>query len=86
MTGGTMTDTKPMDADNEAVKVLNGPTTNGTVMDGHKRKVVPGDVIIIPPGVFHSWTGITDHVDYLSVRPDPDHVLPAGYVNPAIKK
>jgi len=29
---------------------------------------------------------IPDHVDYLSVRPDPDRVLPAGYVNPAIRK
>jgi quercetin dioxygenase-like cupin family protein len=48
--------------------------------------VGPGDIIIIPAGVFHGWTGITDHVDYLSVRPDPDKVLPAGYVNPAIKK
>jgi len=34
----------------------------------------------------HGWTNITDHVDYLSVRPDPDRVLPAGYMNPAIKK
>ena len=29
---------------------------------------------------------IADHVDYLSVRPDPDRVLAAGYVNPMIKK
>jgi hypothetical protein len=42
-------------------------------------------VIIIPFGVPHGWTDITDHVDYLSVRPDHNHVLPAGYVNPAIK-
>jgi hypothetical protein len=48
--------------------------------------VKPGDIIIIRPDVFHGWTKITDHVDYLSVRPDPNHVLPAGYVNPAIKK
>ena len=26
------------------------------------------------------------YVDYLSVRPDPDRVLPAGYVNPSLKK
>ena len=26
--------------------------------------------------------GETDHVTYLSVRPDPDRVLPAGYVYP----
>ena len=26
------------------------------------------------------------HVDYISVRPDPDHVLQAGYVHPLLKK
>jgi len=30
-------------------------------------------------------SAITDHVDYLSIRPDPDHLLPLGYVNPAIR-
>jgi hypothetical protein len=45
-----------------------------------------GDIVIIPATVPHGWTDITDHVDYLSVRPDPDRVLPAGYVNPIIKK
>ena len=68
------------------IKVLNGPSATGTVKDAYSRVVKPGDIIIIPPDVFHGWTKITDHVDYLSVRPDPDRVLPAGYVNPAIKK
>lgn len=86
VTGGTIIDPKPTSPDSEGYKVLNGPSVNGTVKDGYHRKVGPGDVIIIPPGVFHGWTEITDHVDYLSVRPDPDRVLPAGYVNPVIKK
>ena len=29
---------------------------------------------------------VTTGIDYLAVRPDPNHVLPAGYVHPAIKK
>jgi hypothetical protein len=41
-----------------------------------------GYVSIIPPGVPHGWTDITDHVDYPSARPDPDKVLKHGYVNP----
>ena len=40
--------------------------------------VKTGDIIIIPAGMPHGWVDITDHVDYLSVRPDPDRVLPAG--------
>ena len=42
-----------------------------------------GDITsVIPEGVPHGWTDITDHVDYLSVRPDMKKVLQHGYVNP----
>jgi quercetin dioxygenase-like cupin family protein len=51
-----------------------------------KKVVKTGDIIVVPAGVPHGWTDITDHVDYLSVRPDPDRVLPRDYVNPAIRK
>ena len=86
VTGGTMIEPKEVSKDSPVYKVLNGPSVTGSVKDGVSRVVKPGDIIIIPPDVFHGWTKITDHVNYLSVRPDPDHVLPAGYVNPAIKK
>jgi hypothetical protein len=39
-----------------------------------------------PPGVLHVWTEIPDQVTYLSVRPDPDRVIPGGYVNPLLLK
>ncbi|HEY6507315.1 MAG TPA: hypothetical protein VIY56_04830 [Vicinamibacterales bacterium] len=29
---------------------------------------------------------VTTGIEYAAVRPDPDHVLPAGFVHPAIKK
>ena len=86
VTGGTLTDSREIPADSPVVRILNGPTAFGTNQGGHRRKVEPGDVIIIPPGVFHGWTEIEDHVTYLSVRPDPDHVLQAGYVNPAVQE
>jgi hypothetical protein len=87
VTGGTMIDPKEISKDSTAYKLLNGPSVNGTVKDGYYARVVgPGDIVIIPPDVFHGWVKIADHVDYLSVRPDPDRVLPAGYVNPAIKQ
>ena len=31
------------------------------------------------------FSEIADHIDYVSMRPDVERVLPAGYVNPAIK-
>jgi len=85
-TGGTMVDAKRESADSEIVKILNGPSTHGKNQGGYTRKVGPGDLIVIPPGVFHGFSQITEDMTYLSVRPDPDRVLPAGYVNPALKK
>ncbi|HLH00422.1 MAG TPA: hypothetical protein VKX49_29220 [Bryobacteraceae bacterium] len=67
--------------------VMNGPGGSGIAGRGaYSRKVSAGDIIIIPTGVAHGWSQITDHVDYLSVRPDPDRVLPAGWVYPTLLK
>lgn len=67
--------------------VMNGPGGVGTAGRGaYSRKVVTGDIIIIPTGVAHGWSQITDHVTYLSVRPDPDKVLPGGWVYPTLLK
>ena len=82
-TGGTLLDKKP----SNNVNVMNGPGGNATAGPGaYSRKVGPGDIIIIPAGVLHAWSQITDQVTYLSVRPDPDRKLPSGYVNPLLLK
>jgi mannose-6-phosphate isomerase-like protein (cupin superfamily) len=88
VTGGRIVNGRKSTADSDVTKVLNGPSCSGAIVgsDVVKRVVKTGDVIIIPAMVPHGWTEITDHVDYLSVRPDPDRVLPAGYVNPTLKK
>ena len=88
VTGGTIIDPKEVSKESEIYTTANGPSANGSVRlsEAQVRQVKPGDIIIIPPDVCHGWIGITDHVDYLSVRPDPERVLPAGYVNPAIKR
>ena len=86
-TGGKIEGGTEVPADGQVYKVLNGPSLSGVVKSGFVTRVVkPGDIVIIPPDVFHGWAQVDEHVDYLSVRPDPDHVLPAGYVHPAIKK
>jgi hypothetical protein len=87
VTGGAIVNGVRSGPESEVTKVLNGPSCSGQIVgDVTKRPVAPGDIIIIPYGVPHGWMDITDHVDYLSVRPDPDHVLETGYINPAIKK
>jgi hypothetical protein len=86
ITGGRIVNGRKSAPDAEVTKVLNGPSCSGIMSGDLVKKVVKtGDIIIIPAGVPHGWTDITDHVDYLSFRPS-GHVLEAGYVHPAIKK
>jgi len=85
VTGGQMVEPTPSPADGNTVKVLVGPSTGGvSIRGGQSRKVGPGDVIVIPPGVAHWFSAVESDMNYLVVRIDAEHVLPAGYVNPAI--
>jgi mannose-6-phosphate isomerase-like protein (cupin superfamily) len=86
ITGNEIGDREALAADSEVVRVAVGPSHRATFMNGERRTVSAGDVVVIPAGVLHGWVEIPDHVNYLSVRPDPDRVLPAGYVNPAVKE
>jgi hypothetical protein len=88
VTGGHIANGRRSAADSDVTRILNGPSCSGIIAgpDVVSKQVKTGDVIIIPAGVPHGWSQIPDHVDYLSVRPDPDRVLPRDYVNPAIRK
>lgn len=87
VTGGHIVNGRRSAPDSNVTLVLNGPSCSGRIEgpDVVRKAVKPGDIIIIPAGVPHGWTDITDHVDYLSVRPDPERVL-KPYLNPALKK
>ena len=86
ITGTEIEDPASLPADSEVVRVAVGPSHRATFMGGERRTVAAGDVVVIPAGVLHGWVEIPDHVNYLSIRPDPDRVLPAGYVNPALER
>jgi mannose-6-phosphate isomerase-like protein (cupin superfamily) len=88
VTGGRIVNGRRSAPDSQVTRVLNGPSCSGMIAgDDVVRKVVKvGDIIIIPAGVPHGWTDIGDHVDYLSVRPDPDRVIPQLYTHPLLKK
>jgi hypothetical protein len=88
VTGGRIVNGRKSAPESSVTKVLNGPSCSGPIdgADVVKKVVKTGDIIIIPAGVPHGWADIGDHVDYLSVRPDPDRVIPAPYVNPLLKK
>ncbi len=85
VTGGSILNGRSFGPESIVTTTLNGPSCSGAIVgDVQIRDVVVGDIIIIPAGVPHGWLNIPRHVDYLSVRPDPDRVLPSDYVNPAI--
>ena len=88
VTGGHIVNGRKSAPESQVTRILNGPSCSGAIAgsDIVRQAVKTGDIIIIPAGVPHGWTDITDHVDYLTVRPDPDRVLPKDYVNPLIKK
>ena len=86
VTGGTVTNPRPMAATSEIVKVVVGPSNTATFdKPAQRRKVGSGDVVIIPPGVYHGFDDVATSIDYLAVRPDPNKVLPAGYLHPAVQ-
>ena len=85
-TGGTIMNARQVPADNVIHTILVGPSTTGqATQGGQSRHVGPGDVIIVPPGVAHWFSKVDTDMNYLVVRVDGDHILPAGYVNPAIR-
>ena len=86
VTGGPLEDTLEFPSDSTAVIELIGPSGRGTFQGGVSREVSAGDIVVIPGGVPHGFSRIPDRIKYLSIRVDPDQVLPAGYVNPVIKK
>jgi len=77
MTGSDLTECQRRPPDNNAVKLLNGPSTDCTnIRNGTSNELKAGDVIVIPAGVGHWFTKIDDHIKYLMVRMDPDTVTP----------
>jgi mannose-6-phosphate isomerase-like protein (cupin superfamily) len=87
VTGGEVENIRALAADNELVTTVVGPGNNATFKKpAQSRKIGAGDVVVIPAGVYHGFSEVPDHIEYVSVRSDPEKVLPAGYVNPVLRK
>jgi len=85
VTGGEIMNGNASAPDGTVTTVLNGPSCSGMIVgDWIAKHVKEGDIIIIPAGTPHGWLEVPVHVDYLSVRPDPDRVLADDYINPAL--
>jgi mannose-6-phosphate isomerase-like protein (cupin superfamily) len=85
VTGGEIMNGNASAPESNVTQVLNGPSCSGSIVgDWVAKHVKEGDIIIIPAGTPHGWLEVPVHVDYLSVRPDPDRVLADDYTNPAL--
>jgi mannose-6-phosphate isomerase-like protein (cupin superfamily) len=85
VTGGQILNGSRSAPNSNVTLVLNGPSCSGAIVGTVvNREVRVGDVIIIPAGVPHGWSSIPDHVDYLSIRPDPERYIDE-YTNPALE-
>lgn len=91
---GVMTNVHPTDYSHDDSYFKKSTTTNlGNAPSGYAdfsdppvtHKVGPGDWVIIPPFTGHYLSEINGHVDYITVRVDPYHSMPAGYINPTLK-
>lgn len=69
VTGGSLID--PYRPSPESTS-LRGPGIEG----GVSRRIVPGDVVVIPGGTPHWWSELEGEISYLIFRPDPENGLP----------
>ena len=69
VTGGTLIDEKSAGVSpNTGRQNLRGSGIKG----GVSRRVVPGDVIVIPGRLAHWWSSLDSDIRYLIYRPDPE--------------
>ena len=73
VTGGRIADERPAgDSPNTRRPNFRGSRIEG----GVRRRVVPGDVVIIPGRVPHWWSEMDGDIKYLIFRPDPERLQP----------
>jgi mannose-6-phosphate isomerase-like protein (cupin superfamily) len=68
-TGGMLVDGKPVDLTSEAA----GPSVRGTIQGGESRRMGPGDVVVIPPGLPHRFSKLEGTITYLVTRIEAPH-------------
>lgn len=76
VTSATMTESSALDPDGHVVKNLVGPSHIGVIVEIENSQLIgAGDVIIIPAGVAHGFSEITEAITYMVVRVDPERLV-----------
>lgn len=76
VTSKSMSDNEALDPAGYVVTNLTGPSDVGIIIDvEHSQLIGEGDVVIIPAGVAHGFSEITDPITYMVVRIDPEKLV-----------
>ena len=66
VTGGALADPRPAPSPSTSIR-------GSGIEGGVSRRVVPGDVVIIPGHTPHYWSELETDIEYLIFRSDPDN-------------
>lgn len=76
VTSVSMRDSAPLDPEGYIVRTLTGPSDRGLIEDIDSSQLIgEGDVVIIPAGVAHGFSEITQPITYMVVRIDPEKLV-----------
>jgi len=76
VTSASMSAAEPLDPDGYIVRQLTGPSDTGIITDiESSQAIVAGDIVIIPAGVAHGFSEITEPITYMVVRIDPERLV-----------
>ena len=76
VTSAGMSDSSPLDPEGYVVSNLTGPSDTGIITDiEHSQLIDERDVVIIPAGVAHGFSEITEAITYMVVRVDPEKLV-----------
>ena len=76
VTSATMSAAEALDPDGHVVTNLTGPSDRGVIdRPEHSQMIGAGDIVIIPAGVAHGFSEITEPITYMVVRIDPERLV-----------
>lgn len=76
VTSRSMENSTPLAQDGQIVLNLTGPSDRGVIGSADERQSInAGDIVIIPAGVAHGFSEITEAITYMVVRIDPQRLV-----------
>jgi hypothetical protein len=76
VTGGRLANPTPLRSDDPDLKLLGSGSRGTGILNGERRRISKGDVVIIPAGIPHGFSAIEKSITYEVVRVDAGKALP----------